>query len=522
MKRLIPIWIILLASCSPKISNYFEANKYIRDVYIHVMNDSLQFHFKSPIDIVYTTDRNELKKILRKQKIKTQGEVLLYGITKTPPYEYVVTVSNTEAEQILDNRISFDTLIKDHTIQFIGKALEKDAQRSLEIDLKGIFNTIEIGEDYRKEGSSIMDVVNRYTNSNKFLAALDELENFPTYDRQEEWNKLQMQLTFSSFLGDNKRYDSYLNQLESRFSPKESISEIIKENLDNQNALETILKEAKNHQVVMINENHFYPNHRFLVMDLLEDFRKMGFEYLALEAMTVGQDSLMNLANAYLNTDTGFYTNEQNFSNLIRKAKELDFTFVAYENWDSNKDREVGQAETIYAKTLEKNPQAKVIVLAGIAHILEKPTPSGKKWMATVFKETYGIDPLTISQTHLSGYRKLSDKEYSIFKSDLFEEEQLNAVDYHVLNNKKSQKWEGSFSSYHNTANSEVQVVLFYGNELEGMYDYHYKVPYFSTLVGKNKKVELPIRNDVDTYLYTLDKYGKRVDHQIIKGNQNK
>lgn len=91
---------------------------------------------------------------------------------------------------------------------------------------------------------------------------------------------------------------------------------------------------------------------------------------------------------------SGFYTSEQNYSNIIRKAKELGYEFIAYENTDHTKNREIGQAENLYNKTFKIDPESKVLVLAGIDHILEKPTSRGKEWMATIFKNTYNIDHL--------------------------------------------------------------------------------------------------------------------------------
>lgn len=66
---------------------------------------------------------------------------------------------------------------------------------------------------------------------------------------------------------------------------------------------------------------------------------------------------------------------------------------MAYESMDKTKDREVGEAENLFNKTIAIDPNAKIFVIAGISHILEKPTSDGKKWMAAVFKEKYNIDP---------------------------------------------------------------------------------------------------------------------------------
>lgn len=522
MKKLTVIVVILFFwGCSPKISKYFEHNKYIRNYNIHIVNDSLQLYFKTPGDITYITDKVDLKRTIRKVKLKPKDSILVYGKSTDPPYEYFVTVSENHKQNNTKHSIIFDTIINKKTIQFIGNPLAKNSKNALKIDLENIFKSLEVDKNYRKEISTVMDIVKKHQNSNKYYAILNEISEFPTYDKQEEWTKLQMELTFASFLGNNDFYDKYLNQLESRFKPNDTISKIIKENHSNdQKVIETITNEAKNHKIVMINENHFYPNHRLLVSDLLVNLKEIGYNYLALEALYVKQDSLLNLKNTYPTLKTGFYTSEQNYSNLIRKAKELGFEFVAYENFDNGKDREIEQAENIYNKTFKINPKSKVLVLAGIDHILEKQTKEGKKWMATIFKEKYNIDPLTISQTHLNSYRKNVDEEYSIFKSELFNNERLNSIDFLVLNNKKIINSTTGYY-YQNNSETDVQVELFYGDEVLNNNDYLKNVPYFSTILKSKKKYNLPLDKKRGMCLYTYDKNGKRIDNQIISPTNN-
>ena len=519
MNKLTLISIILLFNgCSPKISEHFEQNSYIRNFSIHIVNDSLQLYFKSPADITYTSDKKELKKVIRNANFKIKDSVLVYGKTDEPPYEYFVTISKNSKQNFPKNIVVLDTLINNHIIQFIGNPLAEKSNKTLEIDLRNIFKSLEVGKSYRKEISTIMDIVKKHQNSNKYFAILNEISEFPTYDKQEEWAKLQMELTYSSFLGSNKFYKKYLKELESSFKPNDTIVKIIKENLvSDSKVIETITKEAQNHKIVMINENHFYPNHRLLISDLLIKLKEIGYSYLALEALDIKQDSLLNIENSYPTLKTGFYTSEQNYSNIIRKAKELGYEFIAYENTDNNKNRELGQAENLYNKTFKLNSNCKVLVLAGIDHILEKPTKRGKEWMATIFKEKYNIDPLTISQTHLNAYRKEINTDYGIISSKFFNKEKLKSIDYLVLNNKLNNVTNNlSTFFYQNKTGSEVQIVLFYGSEILNKYDYHKKVPYFSTILKSGEKYNLPINKNEKIYLYTFDKNGKRIDKQII------
>jgi hypothetical protein len=525
MKKLsiISIFLILLG-CSPKISEHFEQNRYIRNFNIHIINDSLQLYFKTPADITYTTDKKELKKIIRNENFRILDSVLVHGITNEPPYEYFVTVSKNNVQDYPKELVVFDTIINSQVIRFIGNSLAQNSIKSLEIDLKNIFKSLEFGSTYRKQISTVFDIVKKYQTSNKFYAALNEISEFPSYDKQEEWSKLQMELTFSSFLGKNEYYETYLNKLESRFEPSDTISKIIRENaVFNSQVIDTIIKEAEKHKIVMINENHFYPNHRILVFDLLQNLKEIGYSYLALEALNTKQDSILNLTNSHPVLETGFYTSEQNYSNLIRKAKALGYEFVAYENTDKNKNREISQAETLYNKTFLINPNSKVVVVAGIDHILEKPTNRGKEWMATVFKSKYDIDPLTISQTHLNSYRKQIKSKYGIVNSNHFDNERLNSVDYLVLNNNTEIQMENMTASYQykNNTDKDVQIALFFGKEIANQYDYIKKVPYFTTIIKSGKKTELPIEEKQEIYLYTFDKNGKRIEKQIITPANN-
>lgn len=520
MKKLLSILILLVFSaCSYKISDHFNQTNYIKNFNIHVVNDSLQLYFKSPADITYTSDKKELKKLIRNSTFKIKDSVLIHGKTDDPPYEYFVTVSENDKHNYPNSLVVFDTVIDHKTIQFIGNPLVENSKKTLEIDLRTIFNSLEVGKSYRKDTGTVMDVVLKHQNSNKYFTILNDISEFPTYDNQEKWLKLQMALTYSSFLGNNKYYHKYLNELESRFELNDTISNLIKQHvISDSKTIDTIIEEAKKHSIVMINENHFYPNHRLLISDLLVKLKEIGYTYLALEALGPEQDNVLNLDHSYPTLETGFYTAEQNFGNLLRKAKHLGYEFVAYENTDQNKDRELGQAENLYNRTFKINPKSKVLVLAGIDHILEKPTSNGKQWMASIFKNTYLIDPLTISQTHLNPYRKQIESNYGIINSNSFDTERLTSIDYLLLNNKtNSFADELSTFTYKNNDKFDVQISLFFGNEITNPYDYHKKVPYFSTIIEAGKKHELPINKKSEIYLYTFDKNGKRIDHQIIK-----
>ncbi|MDR1227134.1 MAG: hypothetical protein LBK47_09610 [Prevotellaceae bacterium] len=149
-----------------------------------------------------------------------------------------------------------------------------------------------------------------------------------------------------------------------------------------------LLKLTQNQQVVMFNEAHNAPKHRLLVTNLLDSLYAQGFRYLGLEAL--GEDSTF-LKTGYPNYETGFYTVEPHFSNLIRKAHKIGYKVFGYDV--DFGDREQEQAQNIYDKTLRLDPDAKVLIYAGYSHI-------DTVWMAGKFQKISGVDPLTIDQTY--------------------------------------------------------------------------------------------------------------------------
>lgn len=83
---------------------------------------------------------------------------------------------------------------------------------------------------------------------------------------------------------------------------------------------------------------------------------------------------------------------------------------------DCQDQRERGQAENLYNRTLGKDPSAKVLVHAGYGHIDKKGGHPSFPWtpMAKYFKDLSKTDPLTIDQVtfRARGKRQCEDKGY--------------------------------------------------------------------------------------------------------------
>lgn len=178
-----------------------------------------------------------------------------------------------------------------------------------------------------------------------------------------------------------------------------------------------LIDSIKTHQVVLFNEAHHKPKHRYLIGNLLKSLYENGFRYIGLEAFY--DEKLLN-KNNFPTLSNGFYVREATLANLIREAKNIGFTVFEYDTEGSK--REVNQAETIYNKTIKKDKNAKVIILAGYSHIDEK-----EGWMAEQLKTKYNINPYTINQTTFSDTENLTKQPLEFvtdnnknFKTDLF------------------------------------------------------------------------------------------------------
>ncbi len=514
------IVIILINSCGPKISKLIAGNRYIKGFNIQLYNDSLALYFNSPADITYANTTVTIKKNIKTSRFKTKNEVLFYGTTVDPAYHLIVTIGN-QPEYKRSKQLNVDTIVDHKLLHFITIS-DSNTLASAKVDLTKIVKSVKIGEGYADHNGGVMEVVNGAMNSNVFYRILSELKQFPIPKNQRNSFELQMQLTYGSFLANNSDYSTLLAQQEIGFKLIDSVTSVIKnEAVGNEKAIHEIILQAKTKRLVMINENHFYPSHRVVIASLLKQLKAEGYNYLALEALA--SDTILNQAKAYPTLATGFYTREQHYGNLLRAAKELGFTFVSYEHNGANKDREIKQAENLYEKTFAKDNNAKVLVVAGIDHILKRVDDNGKKWMAQLFFEKYHIEPLTISQTHLNIYRKFSPYTYQLISRDKFKGiEKVANVDLFLLNNQKDDwsTWPNQFN-YRNQLQEAVQVSLFYQKELKNNSAYQLAVPYFTCLVAAKQAYKLPLAKDGDTYMVVYNKLGQVMSKEAIKVSPN-
>ena len=165
-------------------------------------------------------------------------------------------------------------------------------------------------------------------------------------------------------------------------------------------ASDYIIERSKNEKLIIINEAHHNSMHRVFTNSLLKGLYDNGFTYFGLEAVA---DTMIN-SRGYVTSETGYYTNEPHFANLINDALAIGFTVFGYEAKGVNgKQREIEQAQDIQ-RIISENPSTKILIHCGWEHVIEG-TPGNKGWekaMAGRVKELTNIDPFTIDQTHYS------------------------------------------------------------------------------------------------------------------------
>jgi hypothetical protein len=195
-------------------------------------------------------------------------------------------------------------------------------------------------------------------------------------------------------------------------------------------AKEFILRKAKENRVLIFNEAHYNPRHRVFVTSLLKDLKGLGYTYFAAETFSNRPDFHENSKLPSLNS--GYYSMEPQFGNLIREANKLNYTLYSYESPSDRslktresmiRAREVGQAKNL-VKLLDSIPNSKLLIYCGFSHIVEDSIPNFGVPMAALLKEFTGIDPYTIDQTVLSErfidslddpyFKMINEKKYSI------------------------------------------------------------------------------------------------------------
>lgn len=166
-------------------------------------------------------------------------------------------------------------------------------------------------------------------------------------------------------------------------------------------AVNVIAKLAADRRIVLINEAHHDAHTRLLTLELLPRLRAIGFNYFAAEALLDTDPELEKRGYAVKTSGTE-YLHEPLYGEIIREAIRLGFTIVPYdiEGNVSTQARDIGQADNLYRKVFAKDPDARLFIQAGYAHIDKAKGRLGNvEPMAMRLQTLVGATPLSIDQT---------------------------------------------------------------------------------------------------------------------------
>jgi hypothetical protein len=175
-------------------------------------------------------------------------------------------------------------------------------------------------------------------------------------------------------------------------------------------ALKVISKEASKHRIIIWGEEHHLSQSRAIYSAILRELWKKGFRYLAAETFSPDIESANT---SYVTYNDGYYLQDVVFADAVRTAKKLGFKLIAYDN--KEKERDKRQAELIKEKIFDKDPNAKVFIIAGRGHISEKISSDGWEPMGYCLEKLTGLDAFTIYAPTMSE-RISPDEEHPAYR----------------------------------------------------------------------------------------------------------
>lgn len=185
-------------------------------------------------------------------------------------------------------------------------------------------------------------------------------------------------------------------------------------------AAEIIARLAASRRIVMVNEAHHAAQTRLLTLQLLPRLRRLGFNYFAAEALDENDRDLQS--RGYPVHASGTYVREPIYAEIIRSAIRLGYHVVAYDTTRTQSDpaqREQDQADNLRRRVFDRDPNARLFVHAGYAHVDKRADYFFTDTLAMRLKHDTGFDPLCVDQTILremaagreyAGYRTLVDR----------------------------------------------------------------------------------------------------------------
>jgi hypothetical protein len=178
-------------------------------------------------------------------------------------------------------------------------------------------------------------------------------------------------------------------------------------------AVAAIVRAARDRQIVILTEAPFAARHRVLATQLMLELRKLGFSYLAVEALEPEPEDFAK--RAFPSVEDGDLIKEPLFGDLVRQAKRAGYRFVSYEKsprsyskddgWANGMAAEDAQARSLVDSILKRDRKARVLVYVSFAHGYKgfEVLPDGRHYesMAERLRVRTGIDPLCVDQINV-------------------------------------------------------------------------------------------------------------------------
>ncbi|SHN12226.1 hypothetical protein SAMN05216269_11432 [Flavobacterium xinjiangense] len=505
--------LFLFISCGSNKSKLSDRNYFNRNYFY---NDSLKVGIDFDKNIQFReaslSKEKEFKQLLKNNNLSSK-DLFLVADAKEKGVEMYFFYQNAQVSSVNSNNTK--TIVPDAVNNTFFFEKQKGKRKvlglvktnvvkdnSASIFVADLLNKIAIDSLNRSKMSFVSIFVKNFPSVHPNpLFASKKLKTAPLKSDVGNDDKFQFLSTVNASMSNNKLYDSLIVDYEKE---RKGIFNSIVADLSSKDdvykdhaVFGKIAEIAKENQVIMLNEDHYYPKHRLFAMELLETLKANGYSYLSLEGFNIespGKESTPN----YLN---GIYVGEPFFAHFIRKAIALGFTVSGHENFEKGIDREMGQAKNII-NILEKDPKAKIFVYVGHHHIEKKNEE--RKWMAEYFKELSGINPITINQTVICADTKqdliLIPRKYLAGTTKI-----KSSADYFLVNNlkpslkiiypnaifRKSVIKDKGFSAY---KNKEVLVEIIDFKEFDLMKNLAIPIKSF-LIIPKNETInfELPI-----------------------------
>ncbi len=166
-------------------------------------------------------------------------------------------------------------------------------------------------------------------------------------------------------------------------------------------AVDAIVDLARDRRLVLVNEAHHYGHTRWLTLALLPRLRALGFNYFAAEAL-LDTDSELTRRGYPIERSGTEYLRDPLYGEIVRTALRLGFHVIAYDEGSAGQPREDAQARNLYQAVFAHDPDARLFVHAGYAHIDKSPGRLDKvEPMAMRLQKLAGVDALAIDQTDI-------------------------------------------------------------------------------------------------------------------------